>query len=43
MPENPNITVDQQDNHQANKQNEIVHTEEVIIGTEQGTTFPTRI
>ena len=22
---------------------EIIHTEEVIIGTEQGTTFPTRI
>ena len=25
------------------KQNEIIHTEEVIIGTEQGTTFPTKI
>ena len=45
MPKNLNITIDQQDNHQdfKLKQNEIIHMEEVIIGTEQGTTFPTKI
>ena len=37
--------INQQDNHQdfKLKQNKIIHTEEVIIGTEQGTTFPTKI
>ena len=43
MPENPNTHIGQQDNHPAIKQNEIVHTKEVIIGTEQGTTFPTKL
>ena len=37
--------MDQQDNHHEikTKQNEIIHTEKVIIGTEQGTMFPTKI
>ena len=43
MPENSNTNIDQQDNCQVFKLNEIIHTEEVIIGTEQGTTFPTKI
>ena len=45
MPKKPNTNIDQQDNHKEfkPKQNEIIHTEEVIIGTEQGTTFPTKI
>ena len=40
-----NIKTKQQDNQQdfRPKQYETIHTEEVIIGTEQGTTFPTRI
>ena len=43
MPENLNTNIDQQDNHQVFKLNEMNHTKEVIIGTEQGTTFPTKI
>ena len=45
MPKNSNTNINHQDNHQdfKLKQNEIIHTEEVIIGTEQGTTFPTKI
>ena len=43
MPENSNTIIDQQDNCQVFKLNEIIHTEEVIIGTEQGTTFPTKM
>ena len=40
-----NVKTIQQDNQQdfEPKQYEIIHTEEVIIGTEQGTTFPTKI
>ena len=34
---------DQQDNHQILKLNEVLHTEEVVIGIEQGMTFPTKI
>ena len=42
---NLNVKTNQQDNQQGfkPKQYEIIHTEEVIIGTEQGTTFPTKI
>ena len=45
MPINSNTNVDQQDSYHdfEPRQNEIIHTEEVIIGTEQGTTFPTKI
>ena len=45
MPKNLNTNNDQENNHQdfKLKQNEIIHTEEVIIGTEQGTMFPTKI
>ena len=38
-----NTNNDQQDNHQVMKLNEIIHTEEVIIGTDQVMTFPTKI
>ena len=40
-----NSKTNKQDNQQESKtkQHETIHTEEVIIGTEQGTTFPTRI
>ena len=39
------VKTSQQDNQQGfiPDQHEIIHTEEVIIGTEQGTTFPTKI
>ena len=45
MPKYSNTNIGQQDNHQdfKLKQNEVIHTEEVIIGTEQGTMFPTKI
>ena len=45
MHRNLDTNTDQQDNHQEFKlkQYEIIYTEEVIIGTEQGTTFPTKI
>ena len=45
MPEDSNTNTDQQDSHHdsESKLNETIHTEEVIIGTEQGTTFPTKI
>ena len=45
MPVDSNTNVDQQDSHHnfEPKQNEIVHTEELIIGTEEGTMFPTKI
>ena len=45
MPKSSNTNNDYQDNHQDSKpkQNEIIHTEEVIIGTEQGTMFPKKI
>ena len=45
MPKNSNTNIYQQDNKQdfELKQNEIIHTKEVIIGTEQGTMFPTKI
>ena len=43
----PNSKTNKQDNQQDSKtkqsEHETIHTEEVIIGTEQGTTFPTRI
>ena len=41
----PNSRTNKQDNQQDSKtkQHETIHTEEVSIGTEQGTTFPTRI
>ena len=39
------VKPNKQDNQQDSKikQHETIHTEEVIIGTEQGTTFPIRI
>ena len=45
MPGDLNTNVDQQNSYHdfEPKQSEIIHTEEVIIGTEQGTTFPTKI
>ena len=46
MSNNTDTNTDQHDNHQSVelKLNEIIHAEEVIIiGTKQGTTFPTKI
>ena len=45
MPGESNTNNDQQNSHHGSetKQNEIIHTEEIIIGTEQGTTFPMKI
>ena len=45
MPFDSNTNVDQQGSYHdfEPKQNGIIHTEEVIIGTEQGTRFPTKI
>ena len=45
MSRNTDINNDHHDKHQSfePKPIDIIHTEEVIIGTEQGTTFPTKI